>query len=121
VAPLLHGGGTRLKILEAAASGKAIVSTSRGTEGLQFRVGEDIVVADSAPAFAQAVVDLLRDAPRRRALGRRARDVARQHDWEQIGRQVCRIVEDVAERAHPATRQSDGVMSPTGAIAADGS
>ena len=65
VVPLLHGGGTRLKVLEAAASGKAVVSTSLGVEGLKFRPGEDLLVADSPGEFADAVVRLCRDEVRR--------------------------------------------------------
>src|SRR5262249_34722231 len=52
VVPLLSGGGTRLKILEAAASGKAIVSTSLGAEGLEFCPGRDLIIGDSPAELA---------------------------------------------------------------------
>jgi glycosyltransferase involved in cell wall biosynthesis len=73
VVPLRIGSGTRLKILEAAAMGKAIVSTSIGAEGLEFTDGEQIVLADDPLQFANAVAALLADVGRRRELGRGAR------------------------------------------------
>jgi glycosyltransferase involved in cell wall biosynthesis len=73
VAPLRIGSGTRLKILEAAALAKPIVSTTLGAEGLDFRDGEEILLADEPAAFAEAVAGLLRDNRRRTVLGRAAR------------------------------------------------
>jgi len=100
VAPLLRGGGTKLKVLEAAASGKAIVTTSVGVEGLPFRDGDDLIVADSDADFTRAVVDLVKDGERRRRLGGQARRVSLHHDWKRIGERICRIVEAVfSERA----------------------
>lgn len=71
--PLRIGSGTRIKILEAAAMGKAVVSTSLGAEGLDLEDGEEIVIADPPGAFAGAVAELLGDAGRRERLGRAAR------------------------------------------------
>lgn len=85
VVPVRAGGGTRLKVLEAAASAKAIVTTPLGAEGLAFEDGRDLLVADSAPAFAAAVVTLLRDPVRREALGARARTAAGPYDWTAVG------------------------------------
>ena len=73
VVPLRIGSGTRLKILEAAAMAKPIVSTRIGAEGLDFVDGREIMLADEPKAFAGAVADLLRDASRRRELGQAAR------------------------------------------------
>jgi glycosyltransferase involved in cell wall biosynthesis len=73
VVPLRIGSGTRLKILEAAAMAKPIVSTRVGAEGLDFVDGREIVLADDPKAFAGAVADLLRNASRRRELGQAAR------------------------------------------------
>jgi len=73
VVPLRIGSGTRMKILEAAAMGKPIVSTTLGAEGLEFVDGSEIVLADQPQAFADAVAGFLRDAARRRSLGRAAR------------------------------------------------
>ena len=78
VCPLRVGGGTRLKILDAWAMGKAVVSTSLGCEGLHAVPGRDLEVADDPAAFADRVCALLADPGRRRALGAagRARVVA---------------------------------------------
>jgi glycosyltransferase involved in cell wall biosynthesis len=73
VVPLRMGSGTRLKILESAAMAKPIVSTRLGAEGLEFRDGQEIALADEPAAFADAVVKLLRAAPDRLRLGRAAR------------------------------------------------
>lgn len=93
VVPLLHGGGTRLKILEAAASGKGIVTTSLGVEGLQFRPDIDIVRADTPQEFGEAVITVIGDRARQRRLGENARRAALPYDWGIIGEQLCRIVE----------------------------
>jgi glycosyltransferase involved in cell wall biosynthesis len=96
VVPLLQGGGTRLKVLEAAASGKAIVTTAVGVEGLEFRPGEDLLVAETAEDFASAVVALHDDAELREELGRRARERARPYDWESIGDRFGALIESLA-------------------------
>jgi glycosyltransferase involved in cell wall biosynthesis len=85
VVPVRAGGGTRLKVLEAAACAKAIVSTSLGVEGLAFEDERDILVADSASALAAAVATLLRHSARRDALGAGAQTAARHYDWTAIG------------------------------------
>ena len=82
VVPLRIGSGTRLKILEAAAMGKAVVSTRLGAEGLEFTDGVEIVLADSPESFAQAVADLLGNPVRRHELGKAARRrVERQYSF----------------------------------------
>ncbi len=69
IAPLLIGSGTRLKILEALAMQKAVVSTSLGCEGLAVEAGKHLSVADQPELFAQAMIDLLQDAEKRASLG----------------------------------------------------
>ena len=73
VVPLRIGSGTRLKILETAAMGKAIVSTRIGAEGLDFMDGEEIVIENDPEAFARAVASLLNDPKHCANLGRAAR------------------------------------------------
>jgi glycosyltransferase involved in cell wall biosynthesis len=91
VVPLRVGGGTRLKILDAWAMGKAIVSTSIGCEGLDARDGENILVRDDPESFAGAVRAVLADADLRRRLGENARATAeRVYDWEVIGAEMLR-------------------------------
>jgi glycosyltransferase involved in cell wall biosynthesis len=73
VVPLRMGSGTRLKILEAAAMAKPIVSTNLGAEGLEFLKGEEILLEDDPSAFAGAVVKLLKAPADRKLLGQAAR------------------------------------------------
>ncbi len=96
VVPLLQGGGTRLKILEAAASGKAVVTTSLGIEGLSFTHGFDSMIVDPAADFARAVVSLCRDARQRDNLGRNARHAALEYDWKDVGNKFCDLVNSIS-------------------------
>ncbi len=73
VCPLRVGGGTRLKILDAWAMGKAVVSTAIGAEGLGAVAGREIELADDPAAFAGQVIELLGDPARRLALGSEGR------------------------------------------------
>ena len=85
VVPLRIGGGTRLKIFEAMGMAKAIVSTTVGAEGLPVTDGADIVIADEPPAFAEAVVRLIRDEPWRARLEQAARQlVVERYDWSAV-------------------------------------
>jgi polysaccharide biosynthesis protein PslH len=87
VVPLRIGGGTRLKILDAWAMGKAVVSTSVGCEGLDARDGVNILVRDRPEDFANAVGDVLDDTTLRLTLEAGARATALQtYDWDVIGR-----------------------------------
>lgn len=99
IVPLRIGGGTRLKILDAWAMGKAVVSTSVGCEGLRAIDGENILIRDSPAAFADAVLQVLNDPPLRFRLGRAGRAVVEQHySWERIGDVVRPLYRDVAGR-----------------------
>ena len=85
VVPLRVGGGTRLKIFEALAMGKAVVSTTVGAEGLPLIPGDHFLQADDPVQFAHAVVSLLRDPIRRKALGSAGRRlVAERYSWQQV-------------------------------------
>jgi glycosyltransferase involved in cell wall biosynthesis len=71
--PIRAGSGTRIKIIEAGFCARPVVSTTLGAEGLTFRSGEEMVIADEAGAFADAVADLFADPDRCAALGQAAR------------------------------------------------
>jgi glycosyltransferase involved in cell wall biosynthesis len=73
VAPILSGGGMRMKILEALALSKAVVSTPLGAEGIEYTDGEDILIADTPQAFADKVCTLLENPGECARLGRNAR------------------------------------------------
>lgn len=85
ICPVVDGGGTRLKILDAMAMGKAIVSTSVGCEGLRVTHGENILVADRPQEFAGAIMRLLENDTLRRRVGAAGRAlVERAYSWERI-------------------------------------
>lgn len=85
VVPLRMGSGTRLKVLEAMAMGKAIVSTSFGVAGIECQDGREVLIGDTPEAMAGAIVSLLRDRERARALGAAARQLAvDRYDWRKI-------------------------------------
>jgi glycosyltransferase involved in cell wall biosynthesis len=84
VVPVLSGGGTRTKILEAAACGKAIVSTSIGAEGLDLCDGREIVIADDPEAFAAAITRLIREPGLCSELGQNARRAVARYDWSRV-------------------------------------
>jgi sugar transferase (PEP-CTERM/EpsH1 system associated) len=85
IVPLRVGGGTRLKIFEAMAMGKVVVSTSVGAEGLPVEHGKNILIVDSAQEFAESVAGLLQDSVRCRDLGRAGRQlVEREYSWDAV-------------------------------------
>jgi glycosyltransferase involved in cell wall biosynthesis len=82
VVPLRSGGGMRVKILDAWSRGVPVVSTTIGAEGLSYRAGEDILIADTAADFAQAVARVLTDPALARRLSAGGRETASAHyDW----------------------------------------
>jgi len=98
VVPLRIGGGTRLKIFEAMAMGKAVVSTTVGAEGLPVTSGEHVMLADEPRSFARAVVRLLRDVERRRQLERAARElVVEQYDWSAVSGALDQALRSIAD------------------------
>lgn len=100
IVPIRIGGGTRLKIFEAMAMGKAVVSTTIGAEGLPVSDGEHVWLADTPRDFADATLTLLRDAARRAQLARTGRQLVLDHyDWSAVAGQL-----DIAlQRAAHAT------------------
>jgi len=85
VVPLRMGGGTRLKVLEAMAMGKAIVSTPLGCEGLEVTPGKHVLLAETPTDFADQIIALLNDPVRARLLGQQARDlVEARYAWSHL-------------------------------------
>jgi len=83
VAPLRAGGGTRLKIMEALDVGRPVVATSLGCEGMEDLVGQGVVVADTVPGLADAIVELLLDPAGAAAHGRAGHDAVKaRHSWD---------------------------------------
>jgi polysaccharide biosynthesis protein PslH len=112
VVPLRIGGGTRLKIYEAMAAGKAVISTLVGAEGLDVHHGKDIVLADSPGKFAESVVKLLRDRVMRKNYEHAAAELAGGYGWPAVGAKFESVLMQVAGAAPAA--QFAAVAEPAG-------
>lgn len=100
IVPLRIGGGTRLKIFEAMAMGKATISTSVGAEGLPVQSGENIILADSTADFANFVLSLLGDAQERRRLGHAARTLVQEkYSWTKVAESFARTLQEVTSQS----------------------
>jgi glycosyltransferase involved in cell wall biosynthesis len=99
VAPVRSGGGMRMKVLEAMAAGKPVVTTLRGAEGFNVLDRDlPLLVAESREEVAEATAALLEDDRRRRELGRRAREFAqRHHSPAAWGARLERVFEEARE------------------------
>jgi glycosyltransferase involved in cell wall biosynthesis len=97
VCPLQWGGGSRLKLLEAAASGVPVAGTTFAGEGLSLRPGCDYAAGESDEALAEAAVSLLSDPTRADELARSAvAMVAAQHDWRRWATHIAELYENLA-------------------------
>jgi len=97
------------------AMGKAVVSTTIGAEGLPVADGEHVVIADGPRAFGRAVVDLLRDLPRRRRLERAARAlVVARYDWSAVAGELEAALVDAARQWAPETAPRTLTTQTTG-------
>ncbi len=86
VVPLLAGSGIRIKILEAMASGKPVITTSIGCEGIRSEAGKSIMIADTAQEFAGKVLKLLDDKNLCKSIGEEASSVvSNEYSWHKIG------------------------------------
>jgi glycosyltransferase involved in cell wall biosynthesis len=98
-APIAIGGGSRVKVLDALAAGKAVVTTSRGAAGLTVPAGEAIVIAEHDGDFASAITRLLSDRNARLRLGRRARAWAEQElMWSTMAERYGDLYARLAEK-----------------------
>ena len=100
VVPLRLGGGTRLKIVEAMAMGKAIVSTTLGAEGIEAVPGRDLLIEDQPEAFADAVNRLLGDPELAARIGQSARSLAvERYSWSGAARALEGFYRGILEAA----------------------
>jgi len=99
VAPLTVGSGVSLKVLEAFATGTAVVATPMPCGDLPVRNGEHLLIAEEAGEFAEYVSKLLQDAQLRRRIAVRARRlVEEQYDWEIVSGKLQRVIEEAVGR-----------------------
>lgn len=100
--PLRAGGGTRLKILEAMALGRPIVTTPIGCEGLEAEPGRHLLVADTPALLADATIQLLTDPALSHSLAAHARHlVEARYDWPILGRRLATIHQETIARRRP--------------------
>ena len=121
--PLRAGSGTRLKILEAAAAGIPVVSTTLGAEGLPLVDGRHLRIADSPQAFADAIAETLADPDAAAARARAAREVvSRDFDWPAIMVRNLAAVRELVDELSPDERVApgprDGVVPPVAVVIA---
>ena len=103
IVPLRIGGGTRLKIFEGLAMGKATVTTSVGGEGLPLVDGRDVLIADRPEDFAEKVSALMLDPVRRRQLGESGRElVVRRYGWPRVAKEFELLCQTACVRQNPA-------------------
>jgi polysaccharide biosynthesis protein PslH len=107
IVPLRIGGGTRLKIYESMAMGRAVVSTTVGAEGLPLTPGVHVATADDPEAFAAETVRLLRDSAARRAIEQAGLALVRErYDWRAVSaafeRSIVVAAADHGGRVSPA-------------------
>jgi len=94
IAPLLHGSGTRLKVLEYFSAGLPVISTSVGVEGLDVRNSVDVILEDDVNNFASKIIELLEDEDKRAKIGNSARLLAlEKYDWFTITGKLDTILE----------------------------
>jgi glycosyltransferase involved in cell wall biosynthesis len=102
VVPLLHGGGSRLKLIEALAHGRPVVSTTAGAAGQPWELSSPsagVLIADPPAAFAAACLELLADPERARVLGQQGREqVAAHADAGVIGSRIARVAQEALQR-----------------------
>ena len=96
VCPIRDGGGTKLKILDALAMGKAIVAHPKAIEGIDLTPGVDVLLAETAEQFASQIERALADDAMRRSIEKAARHVAvTRYSYDKIGKKLCDHVEEL--------------------------
>ena len=112
IVPIRVGGGTRLKIYEAMAMEKPIISTTIGAEGLPLTDGRELLLADTAEAFAAAVVSVLQDERKARELGARAASAVRERfSWDKVSEafaDACQAA--IAEAGAAKSQRAEGAL-----------
>jgi glycosyltransferase involved in cell wall biosynthesis len=93
LAPLTASAGTNIKVLEAMAMGRVVVSTPAGVNGLDVSSGRDVLVTDSAADMAAGILGLSADPEARRTIESHARETALRYDWREIAKKQAELYE----------------------------
>ena len=97
VCPIMDGGGTKLKVLDAFAMEKCVVAHPVACEGIGVTPGRDVVLASTADDFGREIATLLADRERRRQIGRQARQLAeREYSFDRIGARFTDLIVQLA-------------------------
>ncbi|MCK4478506.1 glycosyltransferase family 4 protein [Candidatus Bathyarchaeota archaeon] len=116
IAPLFHGSGTRLKILEYFSCGLPVVSTTVGVEGLDVKSQVNVLIEDDMNEFTVKVIELLKDRILSMRLGEAARKlVLNKYDWEKIVRQLNIVYHNLlfgTNNRIVRTQRSKGLVNP---------
>ena len=101
IAPLRHGGGSKLKVLEAMAAALPVISTGQGTSGLRVADGTHYMHAETPHEFYKAVHDLVSNSTQAQRIGQAGREYALQHDWSRAAEKLEQVyMEFNARNAH---------------------
>lgn len=99
VVPLRSGSGIRVKIIEAMAAGKAVVTTTVGAQGIEYTDGENLLIADTPEQFARQIKQLVEDQDYCAKVGEAAaRLVAEQYDVKKLTGRLLRFYEEILKR-----------------------
>ncbi|MCG3121017.1 MAG: hypothetical protein ALAOOOJD_03951 [bacterium] len=113
IAPMRCGSGTKIKVLNAMAMGKAIITTAIGAEGIKAIPGRDFILADTAKEFAEQTLHLLLHPEIAKIMGQNAREIIEQtYDWRVIGQTMDVIYKDLRESAPAAPDLKYGRSAP---------
>jgi polysaccharide biosynthesis protein PslH len=106
--PIRIGGGTRLKVLEGLAMGKAMVSTAVGCEGVAVRDGEHLMIADDAPAFASRISEVFEKPGLRDALGQAGRRlIETRYSWKLAGARLEALYRQITDKEPDRSVQTE--------------
>jgi glycosyltransferase involved in cell wall biosynthesis len=99
IAPLRSGSGTKIKVLNAMAMGKPVVTTSIGVEGIEAEIEKDILIADTEELFAEKVIYLLQHPNKCKEIGQNARKmIENKYDWKKIELKFRNIYSEVEKK-----------------------
>jgi glycosyltransferase involved in cell wall biosynthesis len=101
--PFRVGSGTRFKLIEAMAAGKAIVSTGVGAEGFAATNDKELLIADEPAEFASAALSLLNSPEERTRLGEQARLLAQAYDWQKVMPSFDAVYSQLLGNSRPAS------------------